>query len=394
MNTARLLTMALTVSVAASAAAFFGADGEAPAESPESTQTKAVVEATTAFLASLGDDQRQKAQFAFPGDQAPAAAKFARGGTKGGNKGGKDGGGKGKGGGMAFTGEKFGDSIWSNFPTSDVPRAGARLGDLNADQREAAMTVLRAVLSPRGYQKVIDIMGSDQVLADAGTPFDSGNDSYVIGVFGAPSATGPWMLQFGGHHLALNVVIAGGRGTVTPAMTGAQPSLYKSKDKVVRPLAGENDKAFALIEALDEKQRAKAVLNYKVGDLVVGPGHYGETISPEGLKGSEMDEGQRGKLLDIVSEWAGIVNDAFAKPRMDEIRTGLADTHFAWSGPTAREAGRNGSAYYRVQGPKVLIEFSPQGGGPGGPGAGGPTLHVHTVYRDPTNDYGRVPARK
>jgi hypothetical protein len=30
----------------------------------------------------------------------------------------------------------------------------------------------------------------------------------------------------------------------------------------------------------------------------------------------------------------------------------------------------------------VVIEFSPQGVG------GDPTMHVHTMYRDPTNDYG------
>jgi len=29
----------------------------------------------------------------------------------------------------------------------------------------------------------------------------------------------------------------------------------------------------------------------------------------------------------------------------------------------------------------VVIEFSPQGGGDS-------TMHVHTIYRDPANDYG------
>jgi hypothetical protein len=31
----------------------------------------------------------------------------------------------------------------------------------------------------------------------------------------------------------------------------------------------------------------------------------------------------------------------------------------------------------------VVIEYAPQ------PLGGDPTLHVHTIYRDPTNDYGR-----
>ena len=42
-----------------------------------------------------------------------------------------------------------------------TPR-GLRLGNLSAVQRAAAMHLLQVVLSPKGHQKVIDIMGSDQ----------------------------------------------------------------------------------------------------------------------------------------------------------------------------------------------------------------------------------------
>ena len=80
-------------------------------------------------------------------------------------------------------------------------------------------------------------------------------------------------------------------------------------------------------------------------------------------------------LCDLVGEWAGIVNDAFGEPRMAEIRANLPQTYFAWSGPTT-----NGSAaYFRVQGPTLVIEYAPQQGS---------VDHLHTIYRDPTNDYG------
>jgi len=60
--------------------------------------------------------------------------------------------------------------------------------------------------------------------------------------------------------------------------------------------------------------------------------------------------------------------------RMADVRTRVADTFFAWSGPTT-----NGSAaYFRIQGPTLVIEYSPQGS----------VDHIHTIYRDPTNDYG------
>lgn len=68
---------------------------------------------------------------------------------------------------------------------------------------------------------------------------------------------------------------------------------------------------------------------------------------------------------------------------MAEIEAGLAETWFAWSGATTHEPGRSGTAYYRTQEPQLVIEYAPQ------PLGGDPTLHVHTIYRDPTNDYGR-----
>ena len=108
---------------------------------------------------------------------------------------------------------------------------------------------------------------------------------------------------------------------------------------------------------------------------MLGPGQDGRTIQPEGIPASALSAAQQTMLLEIVREWAGIMNDAFAEPRMAEIRGNLPQTYFAWSGPTT-----NGSAaYFRIQGPTLVIEYAPQGGS---------VDHIHTIYRDPTNDYG------
>jgi hypothetical protein len=64
------------------------------------------------------------------------------------------------------------------------------------------------------------------------------------------------------------------------------------------------------------------------------------------------------------------------------LRAEINDTYFAWSGPITHAAGRNGTAYYRIQGPKVIIEFAPQAT------MGDTDNHVHTIYRDPSNEYG------
>ena len=317
---------------------------------------------------------------------------------------------------------------WSNFPVAMVPRGGISLKEMNATQSAAAMALVASALSPRGFEKVQQIMEGDEVNktmdqgrggnqggpgrrggggppasgnggpppGNAAPPFGPGGrrgstgngpifgkDLYYISILGTPSEKNPWMLQFGGHHLALNITIAGEHGVLTPTLTGAQPALYTVDGKTVRPLGRESDKALGLLNALDENQRKKAVLSYELADLVLGPGEDGKTIEPEGLKATEMNERQRAMMLDVISEWAGIINESAAAARMDEIKAGLNNTWFAWSGPTTAPPGRNITAYYRIQGPNLVIEYAPQTLG------GDPAMHVHTMYRDPTNDYGR-----
>ena len=269
---------------------------------------------------------------------------------------------------------------WSNLPAGMVPRAGARLGDLTPPQRDAAMAVLKAALSPRGYEKVVQIVEADEVLrkGSGGRGPSFGRDEYFLSFVGKPSATEPWIIQFGGHHLGLNVTLAGERGTLSPSHTGAQPAAYEFEGKTVRPLGGETDKAFALLRSLDEAQRKQAILGFQMRDLVLGPGRDGQTIEPEGVKGSTLGDKQREMLLDLAGEWTGIMPEAVAKAKMEEMRKNVAETWFAWSGPTEKGA----AAYFRIQGPTVFIEYAPQRLG------GDPTNHIHTIYRDPTNEYG------
>jgi hypothetical protein len=310
------------------------------------TATAKIVTQANAFLGSLNDTQRKSVLFAYDDEKQRLR--------------------------------------WSNLPVRMVPRAGLNMGELNPAQRSAVMSLLSSALSKRGLEKVQEIMDGDEVLKtnERNNPM-FGKDLFFISILGTPSEKTPWLLQFGGHHLALNLTIAGEHGILTPSLTAAQPALYTLNGKTVRPLGQENDKAFALLAALDESQRKQAILNYRVADLVLGPGQDGKKIQPEGLKASAMNDHQRTMLLDLVSEWAGIVHDGAAAARMAEIKAGLTDTWFAWSGPTTATPGRNGTSYYRVQGPTLVIEYAPQ------PLGGDPTLHVHTIYRDPTNDYGR-----
>jgi Protein of unknown function (DUF3500) len=310
------------------------------------TPTSRIVSAANTFLSTLDQKQHQTVLFAFDDEQQRAR--------------------------------------WSNLPTSLVKRAGLSMRDLSAAQRSAALALVSSVLSKRGFEKVQQIMEADGVLKrNEGNNPMFGEDLYYISILGTPSVKEPWMLQFGGHHLALNITIAGERGILTPSLIGAQPALYTIGGKTVRPLGQESDKAIALLNALDESQRKQAILSYRLADLVLGPGQDGKTIQPEGLKASNMNGKQRAMLLDVISEWAGIVHENAAAARMAELKADMDETWFAWSGPATATPGSNIMAYYRIQGPHLVIEYAPQRLG------GDPALHVHAMYRDPTNDYGR-----
>ena len=291
---------------------------------------------------------------------------------------------------------------WSNLPIGIFQRQGLRMGDLTPTQRAAVMTLLTTALSRNGYRKVTEIMRGDEVLKAAsggggprgGTPDGGappgarggrgrggpgggpsfGEDEYYLAFLGTPSTTAPWMLQFGGHHLAINLTMAGSQASMTPSLPAAQPATYTFEGREIRPLGQEKDKSLALIKALDATQRSQAILPYRVADLVLGPGQDGRVIQPEGIRGSALSPAQQTMLLEIVREWAGIMNDAFAEPRMAEIRANLPETYFAWSGATTEDS----ASYFRIQGPTLVIEYAPQGS----------LDHIHTIYRDPTNDYG------
>jgi Protein of unknown function (DUF3500) len=348
----------LCVTVAAVVLAQRDATPTSALPSPSTDATARIVAAAQALVATLNDVGRTKVQFPFDGPQK---------------------------------------TRWSNLPTGIFKREGVRLGDLTPAQRAAVMTLLSVALSQDGYRKVTDIVRSDEVLRKAeggggpppggGGPAGGapsrvifGEDEYYLAFVGTPSVTTPWMLQFGGHHLAINLTMAGSEATIAPSLPATQPASYSFEGRTVRPLGDENDKAFALVNALDDTQRSQAILAYRVADLVLGPGQDGRTIQPEGIRASALSAAQQTMLLDLVREWVGIMNDAFAEPRMTEIKDKLPDTYFAWSGPTT-----NGSAaYFRIQGPTLVIEYAPQRG----------VDHIHTIYRDPTNDYGAKYTRR
>jgi hypothetical protein len=339
--------------------------------------TSAIVAAANAFLGTLSDDEKSAVLF----DWSDTAQK----------------------------------QRWSNLPEGGFERDGLMWENLSDDQRNAWLAVMQATLSTEGYDRVMAEWAADDALASqdgeggappaggfgngaapaGGTPPAGGagpqngggggmqllygSQYYWVALIGEPSETDPWQWQWGGHHVTINATIVGSNLSLTPSFIGVQPATYTDAGgNTVRPLGDIEDEAFALVNSLDATQQATAILGDTYIDLVLGPGQDGKTLQAEGLPASQMTSDQQAALLHLIGHYAGLANDEDAASRLAEITSTLDDTYFVWYGSTTEgEAG-----YFRITGPSLVIEYSPQGMG------GDPSSHIHGIYRDPTNDYG------
>ena len=267
---------------------------------------------------------------------------------------------------------------WTNLPAR--PDAGGlRMGLMSDNQVRAVCDLMGTLLSQSGYAKMRDIMLADDQLVSPGRPRPGfGTEWFSVVVFGEPSETEPWSFQLDGHHIGINVSVEGDQLTMSPSFIGTQPEAFDLGERQVRPLAGEIDGAFELVDSLNDDQRRAAVIRPDRGRIVTGPGADGEIPQTAGVAGSDLDDEQQELLVELISQWTGNMPEPHASKRLAEIRDEIDEVHFSWNG--AVEPGSDIS--YRIQGPSVIIEYACQDLG------GNPTDHLHTMYRNPQNEYG------
>lgn len=268
---------------------------------------------------------------------------------------------------------------WTNLPPQPTA-GGVRLGELDADQVKSACNLIAVILSKTGYRKMCEIMlGDDQLLSGGRARTGFGTEQFSVMVFGTPSATEPWAVQLDGHHIGLNVSILGAAVELSPSFVGAQPETFEIAGRKFRPYAGEVDNAYTLIGSLSDDQRRQAVISPKRGFIRTGPGADGEVPKQEGVACSGFDATQREHLKKLIWNWVGILPPALAEKRMEQVMGELDQMRFSWNG----ETGPRSDMSWTIQSPTLIIEFSCQEMG------GNPLNHLHSMYRDPTAEYGR-----
>ena len=284
-------------------------------------------------------------------------------------------------------------ATWSNLPILMVEPRGLLISDMNDEQRKATHALLRASMSSQGYAKVAGVMWLDDVLRDIEQrsidsesetnkdPYrrammdsrSSGN--YAVAIFGDPG-DGDWGWKLTGHHVAVNFTVSGNRVGFTPIFLGSSPMAIESGRYAGRMvLSHEGQRGVDLMQALSKSQQQKAVIHPEVArDVFEGPGRRASLAKFEGLPADELSAHQMQLLRILVREYLENVDHDAAAAQLELIdQSGWGELWFSWRGPVDIAE----KFYYRVHGPRLLIEYVRQN-----------ENHDHSVMRDPVNDYG------
>jgi len=267
-------------------------------------------------------------------------------------------------------------------------------GGTRPQSRRRLHDLLRASTSSQGYHKIAEIMRHDDLLRTEELEYlqhnpprpragrnaieSMGSANYWVAMFGEPVRGKPWAWLLTGHHLGATFTCAGGRVAAAPLFLGAQPL-----EDLTGPYAGftvlshEGLRGLDLVSSLHPEQARVAVLSTEPGfsDVLTGVGRRDSLSRFEGRPAGDLDPPQQRLLHALVDEYVRNADFDAAERHLDAIqRAGLDQLHFSWRGPTN---DIRSPFYYRIHGPRLIIEFAVQ-----------EPNHIHTIMRDPQNDYG------
>jgi hypothetical protein len=318
---------------------------------------------------------------------------------------------------------------WFYTPTD---HGGLTLHEQRPAQQRRVMALLGTGTSRAGYVSAATVMGLENILdhsEDFTIMFDRerGRDPglYYLRVFGDPAGSGPWGWRFGGHHVSVSHLIVDGAVVAsTPSFLGADPATAPLLGSLLRPLAGPEDIGRDLMRSLDAASAERALLLPKApGDIIGGNrttlsegdrvlslvdiwrGPFGDpvqraelqkasdaqddladlsedehavlalTAAPKGLPAAELNAEQRELLRQLLSTYLDRVPEEISVMSRYADDAALDAVHFAWSGSLVASERH----YYRLQGPRLLIEWD---------NTQRNVNHAHAAWRDPEADFG------
>lgn len=282
---------------------------------------------------------------------------------------------------------------WSNLPAGMVSRNGLSWGSLSTAQKTAARTLIGVALGATGNTLHQGLQAADDALVSlygANSTYGSGN--YYIAFLGTPSTSGFWLLQLTGHHLTYNIAFNGSVKSPTPLFLGVEPKgSFTLSGTTWDPMAAQRMAVSDLGAALVSYPAAALTGTY--ADLLFGangsggidgtyPKSYPSGTSNRGIAYGSLSSAHQELVKAVVRAYVNTQATEYSNDLLSAYLgdTALASTYVAYAGSGTVTSNGN---YFRIDGPRVWIEFSVQRGV-----IVSSDIHYHTIWRDKAGDYG------
>jgi hypothetical protein len=278
---------------------------------------------------------------------------------------------------------------WYFTPQQDkqkhFTRKGVRLEEMTAEQKKAAMALLKSGLSAKGYEQATTIIGLEALLGELEGPKSAMTRNtgwYFVSIFGEPSNTGKWGWRFEGHHLSVNYTLDKGEVvTGAPMLFGANPADVKDGPKKgLRTLPAIEDYVRELIKSLKEPQEKLAKQPKEFPEIKEGQARAA-VGPPVGITADKLTAAQKDTLVKLLQAYVDRMPEELAAMEMKKVKgTPDAKLYFAYSG-----SPKPGAPYtYRIQAPEFVVEFL----NVQKDSAGNPANHIHSAWRRLPIDFG------
>jgi hypothetical protein len=272
---------------------------------------------------------------------------------------------------------------WHFIPKND--RKGITLNELNEQQKNAALNLMKTSLSEDAFKKVREIMQHELVLRAVENRADSDHyrdpGKYYFTLFDKPEDKSIWGWRLEGHHVSFNFSAKNNQlVAATPGFMGSNPAIVLSgPQKGQEILKEETDMGLAFLKTLDKDQLTKAVITDKApADILTFANRKAMIENPQGIRYSDLTAAQKIQFIKLVELYIHRYTKLFAGEMLKELKAaGLDNLQFAWAGAQEKEIGKG--TYYRIQGPTIIIEYD---------NTQNNANHVHSVLRDLKHDFG------
>jgi Protein of unknown function (DUF3500) len=261
-------------------------------------------------------------------------------------------------------------------------RKGLPIKEMTPEQRKLAMALLATGLSAKGLEKATTIMSLEQVLFEMEGPngkMKRDPELYFFSIFGTPDPKATWGWRVEGHHVSINLTIAGGKAiAATPAFFGSNPGEVKNGPrKGVRVLGNDEEMGRSLVKSMNDEQKAAAIYTKDAPkEMILVPKIKVQMLEPGGIAWGKLNAEQQKALWTLVEEYANRLRGELASQDLDKAeKAGKDKISFAWAGGLERGEPH----YYRIQSPTFVIEYDNVQNG---------ANHVHSVWHDPASNFG------